>query len=151
MSCFAEWAAVRWGPPPTPVDQVVGLPVRVDCDSQSLCDDKVQTWSWYPTLELVSSHCDTMKLDTVPEWWHGSRRTAHQRKKHVHCVGFFEQHMWGTTITYICLLCNINKYIINIRMLLGNTVTYKNVTPTYICCLRIKQHVINSRYYKHVV
>ena len=97
------------------------------------------------------SHCDTVNLDTVSEWWHGSKRTADQRKKHVHGVGCFEQHMWGTTISYICLLCNINKYITNIHMLLENKVTYKNVTPTYICCLKIKQHIIKSQYYSYVV
>jgi len=64
-----------------------------------------------------------------------------QHTKHVHGVGCFEQHVWGTTITYICLLCKINKHITNIHMLLKNTVTYKNVTPTYICCLKIKQHI----------
>ena len=36
-------------------------------------------------------------------------------------------------------------------MLLKNTVTYKNVTPTYICCLKIKQLIIKSQHYKCVV
>ena len=36
-------------------------------------------------------------------------------------------------------------------MLLENKVTYKNETPTYICCFRIKQHMIKSQYYSYVV
>ena len=35
--------------------------LRVECDTQSLCDDAVETWSWYPTIELLWSHCDTVK------------------------------------------------------------------------------------------
>jgi len=69
----------------------------------------------------------------------------------MHGVGSCEQHMWGTTITNVCMLCNINKYITNIRLLLKNTVTYKKVTRTYICCLKIEQHRIESQYYKYVV
>ena len=29
-------------------------------------------------------------------------------------------------------------------MLLENSVTQRDVTPTYICCLKIKQHLINN-------
>jgi len=56
MSCLAEWAAVRSGPPSTLIYQVATW-LRVDCDTQSLCDDAVETWSWYPTVELLWSHC----------------------------------------------------------------------------------------------
>ena len=41
------------------------LGLRVDCELYSLCDDAVQTWSCYPTLELVWSRCDTVNLQTV--------------------------------------------------------------------------------------
>ena len=45
----------------------------------------------------------------------------------------------------------MNKYITNIHMLLENKVTFKNATPTYICCLKSKQHIIKSHYYEYVV
>jgi len=145
MSCLAEWAAVRWGPPPTPVDQVVIQP-------------QIEGWLWFvvslwwhgSNLIMMSN----LKTYIIPLWhceleyraWVQTYRTP--KKKHVHGVGCCEQHMWGTTIKNVCLLCNINKYITNKHLLPKNTVTYKKVNRTYICCLKIEQHRIESQYYK---
>ena len=152
MSCLAEWAAVRWGPPPSPIYQVV-------------IQHRIEGWMWLVvSLWWHGSNMimiPNLKTYMIPLWlcklgcrawvmtWVQTYSTP--KKKHVHGVGCFEQHMWGTTRTYICLLCNINKYITNIHMLLKNTVTYKNVTPAYVCYFKIKQHIIKSQYYKYIV
>ena len=103
MSCLAEWAAIRSGPPSTPICQVAMT--GCDCDIQSLCDDAVETWSWYPTIdpELLWSHC------TLWDWTPYQAMTrvqAQTKNKHVHVVGFFEHHMSWTTITYVCFFAN---------------------------------------------
>ena len=51
---------------------------------------------------------DAVNLDTVSgdDMGPGVLQT---QKKHVHVVGFFEQHMSGNTITYTCFLCNIKS------------------------------------------
>jgi len=60
------------------------------------------------------------------------------KKKHVHVVGFFEQHMSGTTITYICFLCNIK-----FKNYQHTYVIWKLLYQTIICCLISKK--INCR------
>jgi len=61
--------------------------LKVDCDTQSLCDDAFETWSWHPTKELLWSHCDTVKLNTMSgsDMGPGVLQT---KKKHVHVVRF---------------------------------------------------------------
>ena len=152
MSCLDEWAAVRWGPLPTPVDHVV---IQPQIQGSLWC--VVSLW-WHGSNMIMIPN---LKTYMIPLWlcklgcrawvmtWVQTYSTP--KKKHVHGVGCREQHMCGTTIKHVCLLCNINKYIATIHMLLENTVTYKNVTPTYKCCLKNQQYTIKSQYYIYVV
>jgi len=102
MICLANWAAVRPEPPPTPIFQVA----------------ITEGWLWHTvslwwrSLNMIMIHnyttssmipLYTVKLDTVSgdDMGPGVPQT---KKKHVHVVELFEQHMSGTTITYICFL-----------------------------------------------
>jgi len=104
----------------------------------------------YPTIQHVWSHCDTVNLDTVSS---DDRVQAYYRpkKKTCACCGIF----WTTYVrdyNNIYVFCvTLNTYITNIHMLFKNSVTYINVTPTYICCLKIKQHIIKSQWYTYVI
>ena len=102
MICLANWAAVRPEPPPTPIFQVA----------------ITEGWLWHTvslwwrSLNMIMIHnyttssmipLYTVKLDTVSGDDMGPR-VPQTKKKHVHVVELFEQHMSGTTITYICFL-----------------------------------------------
>jgi len=107
MSCFAEWAAVRWGPPPppTPICQVVM--------TEGWLWHEVSLWwrSW--NMIMIPNHWTSMvplwhcEIGYHVVWWHGSKRhgTADQKK------GFFI--FWITYVrdynnTYMLFkLCNI--------------------------------------------
>jgi len=122
------------------------LGLRVDCDSRSLCDDAVETWSWYPTIELVWSYCDTVYLDTVSSDDMGPGVPQTKEKKKCMLWDYLNNICQGQWHIYVCCV-TWNTYITNIHMLFENKVTYANVTPTYICCLKIKQHIIQSQWY----
>jgi hypothetical protein len=76
----------------------------VDCDSESLRDDAVETWSWYPTIEScckLSSWISCRAMTWVK---------AYCKKTYKHVVGFFEQHMSGTTNTTHMLFTSCVPY-----------------------------------------
>jgi len=101
MICLANWAAVRPEPPPTPICQVA--------ITEGWLWHTVSLW-WH-SLNMIMIHnyttsmfpLYTVKLDTVSGDDMGPR-VPQTKKKHVHVVELFEQHMSGTTITYICFL-----------------------------------------------
>ena len=118
MSCLAEWTTVRWGPPPTPVCQVVM--------TEGWLWHAVSLWwnSW--NLIMIPNHRTCMiplwhcELGYRVGWWHGCRRTAYQRKKTCACCGIF----WTLYVTD-----NINMYMFVVQHQI-------NILPTYICYLK---------------
>jgi len=154
MSCLNEWAAVMWRPPATLICQVAMTEIWLW--------QSVSLWwrSW--NMIMIPNHRTCMiplyiKLNTVSGDVMGPGVLL---PTHKHVVGFFEQHMSGTTNPIYMLFTNCvtyNKYVTDIYMLFENSVTYnkcdhniymlfkttnnihmlcKKITKTYIWCLK---------------
>jgi len=102
--------------------------MRVDYDSESVRDDANETWScletWYPTIiSGIPLYAVKSSIVSGNDMDQGVLQKAYK-----HAVGFFQEHMSGTTNTihmlfYHCV--KYDKYITNIYMLIENSVTYK--------------------------
>ena len=130
------WAVRLW-PTPTPVYQVVMQP-------------RTEVWLWHAVslrwcswnMIMIPNHRTCMiplwhcELGYRVEWWHGSTRTADQKKNL--CMSWdFLNNICQRLQYRIHVFCVAwNKYITNIYMLLENSSTYINITRTYICCLK---------------
>jgi len=122
--CLVSLSGLRWDEDCLPHQFSRLSWLRINCHVQSLCNDAVETWSWYPAIELLWSHCTLWNWIPcrVMAWVQAYCR---HKKKHVHVVGFF----WTTYVRNYNNICmffpdcvtessfQMRFYVVNVRVL----------------------------------